>query len=403
MRRNAVRGMTLVELLVAMVIGLGVTLAVATLLVAAENHKRTTTSTNDADQTGTYAFHALDRAIRSAGSAIIESAYPTDRGILGCTLNVTSILPRASAFPAPFSANFLAGATATLAVAPVLIGKAMSDDGKSDVIAIMGGSGAAGGVSRPEFGTGSATSLVLGNTVGFSPNDLVLLSQPGVTDCLLEEVGASASAITTTTLAIGGTTYLTSTGTTTTLASLAANTASYVTPIGNATANNVQFQLFGVGTNNILYSYDLLQNARLVQGLGGDTSQPITDGVVQMNAIYGIASTANTAVIGDWRAPTLTTPSVGYDISSVMTSQAKMEGILAVRVALVVRGEYYDKQVVSPTSLTIFSGYTDTASGASLAQTVTVPDTHYRYRVFEFTIPLRNTLILAQAATGGGG
>lgn len=91
-------GMTLVELLVAMVIGLGVTLAVASLLVAGENHKRTTTSTNDADQTGAYAVHALDRALRGAGSAIAESA---DFGALGCLLNVfngAKILPRNS-FP----------------------------------------------------------------------------------------------------------------------------------------------------------------------------------------------------------------------------------------------------------------------------------------------------------------
>ena len=40
--------MTLVELLVALVIGLAVTFVVSTLLVAGENHKRTTTSTNDA-------------------------------------------------------------------------------------------------------------------------------------------------------------------------------------------------------------------------------------------------------------------------------------------------------------------------------------------------------------------
>ena len=40
--------MTLVELLVAMTIGLGITLAVTSVLIASENHKRTTTSTNDA-------------------------------------------------------------------------------------------------------------------------------------------------------------------------------------------------------------------------------------------------------------------------------------------------------------------------------------------------------------------
>src|SRR5580698_4895662 len=107
MMRTTQRGMTLVELLVAMAMGLAVTLVVSTLLVAGENHKRTTTSTNDADQTGAYAFHALDRAIRGAGSAIAESAFPADRGVLGCRLNMDAgLLPRATAFPMPFDLQF---------------------------------------------------------------------------------------------------------------------------------------------------------------------------------------------------------------------------------------------------------------------------------------------------------
>ena len=113
--------MTLIELLVAMTIGLVVTLVVSTLLVAGENHKRTTTSTNDADQTGNYAFYALDRALRSAGSGIVESAFPTDVGVLGCRLNAAGILPRAGAFPIPFSTAFLGGAPGNLRVAPLLI------------------------------------------------------------------------------------------------------------------------------------------------------------------------------------------------------------------------------------------------------------------------------------------
>jgi type IV pilus assembly protein PilW len=393
MTRTRQCGMTLVELLVALAMGLAVTLVVSTLLVAGENHKRTTTSTNDADQTGAYAFHALDRAIRSAGSAIAESAYPTDRGVLGCRLNVNSgILPRSSAFPMPFDTLFLTGTTANLRVSPILIGQGMSDSSTSDVLVVMGGSGAAGGVSRPEYGAGGATSLVLESTVGFNQYDMALVSQPGIADCLLEEVAStSASALT-----LGTTSpyYYTSTSTSANLATLAASTQSYVTPLGNAAANNVQFQLFGVGTNDTLYSYDLLQNATLVQLAGTDSSQAITDGVVRMNAIYGIESTTAPGTIGTWAGP----GDAGYDITTVMTTPATMKTIIAVRVALVVRGEYYDKNTVSPTSLTIFSGYSNTG-GTSLSQPVNLSatDQHYRYRVFEFTVPLRNMILLAGA------
>ena len=388
MMRTTQRGMTLVELMVAMAIGLVVTLVVSTLLVAGENHKRTTTSTNDAEQTGSYAFYALDRALRSAGSAIAESAYPVDRGVLGCKLNAAAFLPRAAAFPAPFAASFLAGTTNNLRVAPVLIGQNESDGG-SDVLVVMAGSAQAGGVSRQSNGGGGSTSLVLQTAVGFSASDIALVSQSGTTDCLLEEV----SSVSTPTLNLAGP-YYTANGTSTSLSTLAASTSAYVTPLGNAAANNVQFELFGVGTDNTLYSYDLLQNQLKVQGTGVDSSQAIADGVIQLKAIYGVQNAATPGVLANWASP----GDAGYDINTVMTSPATMELIIAVHVALIVRGEYYDKNVVSPASLTIFSGYTN-AAGTSLTQVIALNATaqHYRYRVFEFTVPLRNMLLLAGA------
>jgi type IV pilus assembly protein PilW len=384
--RNTQRGMTLVELMVAMAIGMVVTLVVSRLLVAGETHRRTTTSTNDAEQTGSYAFSALDRALRSAGSAIAESSYLTDRGVLGCKLNAAGFLPRAAAFPAPFATAFLSGSTNNLRVAPILIGQNQSDGG-SDVLVVMAGSGAAGGVSRQINGSGSSTSLVLQNTVGFSVGDITLVSQSGVTDCLVEQVASIA----TPTLNVGGT-YYTSAGTAVNLATLSTSTSTYVTPLGNTQVGNVQFQLFGVGADNTLYSYDLLKNQQLVQGTGADTSQAIADGVIQLNALYGIQNPATPGVLGTWASP----GDAGYDINSVMTTPATIQRIIAVHVAMVVRGEYYDKKTVSPATLTIFSGYTN-SGGASLAKVVNLDATaqHYRYRVFEFTIPLRNMLLLA--------
>jgi len=393
--------MTMIELLVAMIIGVGVVLAVSTLLVAGENHKRTTTSTNDADQAGAYTFHSLDKALRGAGSAIAEStlAYPNGAGVLGCRLNAATILP-AAALPAPFATAFLGGAPSNLRVAPVLIGKHQSDSIASDVIVVMSGSGAAGGVSRAITQVGSAPNLVLQGTTGFSVNDLVLVSQPSVTDCLIEEVNSVSAS----TLNVGGTPYYNA-ATASTLTAMSSSTLAFVTPLGNVgtaanvAVNNVQFTLFGVGTNYTLYSYDLLQYQYLVLASGTKTSEAITDGVVQMNAIYGIQSTTAPGVLYSWADPGI----APYDINDVMTNPATQQSIIAVRVAIVVRGEYYDKNVVSPSSLTIFSGYTDgpNGTGNSLQQTVqlnTIPGgQNYRYRVFEFTVPLRNMLLLAGA------
>ena len=383
------RGMTLVELLVAMVIGLGITLAVTSMLIAGENHKRTTTSTNDAETSGAYSFNALDKALRSAGSGFAASAYITGPAVLGCRLNVASILPRTSAFPTPF-AGFMGGAPSNLRVAPVLIGKGQAADGVSDVIAVMGGAGSAGGVSRQITGSGSSTSLLLDNTVGFSQYDLLLVSQNGDTDCLLEEVSALATQ--SVTLSTGYPFY--TTGTTTTISNLASSTSSYITPLGNAAANNVQFTLFGPDANHTLQSYDLLRNYSLVQNPGAtDLATPMTDGVYQMHAIYGI-DTNGDGIQDTWASPSDT----NYDITSVMTNTTTIRSIVSVRVSLLVRGEYYDKNLVSPTSITLFSGLTNNG-GTSLAQTVSLTATadlqHYRYRLFEFTVPLRNMILLA--------
>jgi type IV pilus assembly protein PilW len=389
------KGMTLIELMVAMVIALGMTIAISSVLIASENHKRITTSTNDTQQTGSYAYYALDKALRGAGSAIAESAFPSDVGVLGCHLNAGTILPRATPFPTPF-AGFLGGAAGTLDIAPVLIGATQSQGG-SDVIMIMSGSGSAGGVSRQITGGGNATSTILDNTVGFANNDLVLVSQSGLPDCLLEQVSSVANP----TLNLGGL-YYTATGGGASMATLAGSTSTYVTPLGNAAANNVQFTLFGVDSNRTLFSYDVLRNQNFYSGVGGDISQAIADGVVQMNALYGIDSTG-AGIQDTWAGPA----DAGWDINTVMASPAKMRQILSVRIALIVRGEYYDTKrdafgapiAVSPPTLTIFNGLRrgPGGTGSSLAQAVAinVADRQFRYRVFEFTVPLRNMLLLA--------
>jgi type IV pilus assembly protein PilW len=284
---------------------------------------------------------------------------------------VAGILPRATALPDPFGTVAFQSASGNLRMAPVLIAKNQSLAG-SDVLVVMNGSGAAGGVSRQVTGGGSATTLVLDNSVGFVTNDLALVSQSGVADCLLEQItGISGS-----TLTVGGTYY--TSGSSTTLQSLATNTATYVTPLGNATANNLQLTLYGVGSNRTLFSYDLLRNLQLVQGSGTDTSQAIADGVDQLHAIYGV-DTNGDGVQDAWADPN----DAGYDITTVMTTPATMRAILAVRVSLLLRSNYYDKNLVSPPTLTLFQGLAN-AAGTALQQSVALStdDQHYRYRVF---------------------
>lgn len=384
-------GITLIELMVAIVIGLVVTLAATSLLIFGESSKRTTAATNDMGQTGAYAAYVLDRAVRAAGSGFTQSW--TLAGAFGCLLNATlpstPNLPRSSAFPAPFATAFLGGASgsANLRVAPVLIGKSQSDAG-SDVLVVMGGTAASGDVPRLILSSGKSTSILrLDSTVGLAEGDLGLVSASGTTDCLLEQVHSStafADSAGNDALPLGST-YYTASGSSTSLSTLAASGSAYFTPLGNVNAGNTQFQMFGVGSNNTLYSYDLLM------ANGTDASQAVADGVSEMHALYGL-DTNSDGVLDTWMDPGAT----GYDIATMMTTPATARQVVAIRIALVLRSANPERandngELPSPASLTLFS---DLAT--SLQQTISfsTSEQHFRHRIVESTIPIRNVLLL---------
>lgn len=384
-------GITLIELMVAIVIGLVVTLAATSLLIFGESSKRTTAATNDMGQTGAYAAYVLDRAVRAAGSGFTQSW--TLAGAFGCLLNATlpstPNLPRSSAFPAPFATAFLGGASgsANLRVAPVLIGKSQSDAG-SDVLVVMGGTAASGDVPRLILSSGKSTSILrLDSTVGLAEGDLGLVSASGTTDCLLEQVHSStafADSAGNDALPLGST-YYTASGSSTSLSTLAASGSAYFTPLGNVNAGNTQFQMFGVGSNNTLYSYDLLM------ANGTDASQAVADGVSEMHALYGL-DTNSDGVLDTWVDPGAT----GYDIATMMTTPATARQVVAIRIALVLRSANPERandngDLPSPASLTLFS---DLAT--SLRQTISfsTSEQHFRHRIVESTIPIRNVLLL---------
>ncbi|UVH57618.1 PilW family protein [Variovorax paradoxus] len=378
------RGLTLIELLVAMVIALVVTLAVTSAVIFGESTKRTTTSVNDINQSGSYAAYLLDRAVRSAGSGFTQS---WDLGVFGCKLQAkrsnTAILPRTTVFPVPFE-KFLGNATgvADLRVAPLLIGKGQSSDGKSDVLMVMGGNAASGDVPRPIISAGASDNIVrLDNTVQLKKNDIALVSQVGTTDCLLEQVDSSFVDSANNELATLNGTYYTA-GVGTTLASLAASGSAYFTPLGNGAANNVQFQLFSIGANNTLVSYDLLRSD------GTDAPQTLADGVMEMHALYGL-DTNTDGIIDTWKAPDAT----GFDISTMMKDGKLSRQVVAVRVGLILRSATLERDLVSQTIPEMFS---DTGLKRD-AVTLTNDDRRYRYRVVEFTIPLRNILLLPKS------
>jgi type IV pilus assembly protein PilW len=378
------RGFTLIELLVAIVIGLLVVLVATNVVVIGEAHKRTTNSTNDIGQSGAFAAYALDKAMRSAGSGFAQA---WDQSVFGCKPSASSttvgatILPRASAFPAPFQ-GFLGGTGNALGLAPVLIGQNQSAGG-SDVIMVVSGNGSAGDIARPIRSSVAGTNLRLDNTVGLQDGDIGLVTQPGSATCLLEQVAVTDptafNAAGNDVLPMGG-----KYGNTAAISAMADSGTATFSVLGNVNASNLQFQLFGVDTNRTLVAYDLLRGAAVAGNL--DPIQPLADGVAEIHAMYGV-DTSHDNIVDSWQLP------VGaWAIGQVMTQPTLMRQIVAVRVAIVMRSSNYEKEEVTLERPELF---TDTATPIAAVPYAAGDDNrHFRLRVIDTTIPLRNMLLL---------
>ncbi len=375
------RGFTLIELMVAMAIGLVLTLALATVMIRHDAGKRTLISTNDLALTSAYLSYSLDRELRSAGSGFTQDSDNT----FGCLLRVarggTQILPRAAAFPAPF-----AGVPQQVRLAPLLI-HAGAGGGGSDVLAIATGE-AGGGESPLQVQTNSATAsdLRLSSTVGLRTNDLVLVAEGGI-GCVLQQVAASTEAggYGSNQLVSFGGTYAKAVIDSVALASFSTGTAS-VMPLGNATTSRPMLRLFGIDGNDTLFSHDMLQLD------GHDTPQPLAAGVADLRALYGVDTSATPdGVIDAWVSPA----DAGYTAADLTNGSAlaldNLRRILAVRVGMVLRSDRIERDAVTPATLTLFADLP-----AALQHTHTVAAPNQRSRTVEFTVPLRNLMIAAR-------
>lgn len=385
------RGVTLVELMVALVIGLFVSLAVYSVLNASEGRKRTTTSINDIDQAGSFAAYQLDKALRSAGSGFTgglnsnsESTPPMTAAdyTFACRLrvrqNTNTLLPMQSLFGLPF-----VNVPQNLTLAPLVILDNAATDGAAnhgDVLISMGGSG---GLSEAITNLSAApigAQLEVTSEAGLSARDILLIAAANSRDsaaipgqvCPLQQVepGFSPRAKPERVGLAGD--FNDNSG-----ALAAFNNKAVILNLGK----NPSFNMFAVGRNNTLFRYDLLQPAA---GANTDSPNPseFVDSVFQMEAIYGITNGAAgnfawQAPIGAFAGPAL--------LAGTAAANNNLQSITMVRVALVMRTNVAEKNAVSPTTLTLFNG-------TGLEQIINGLDPRFRYRVIETTIPIRNAL-----------
>jgi type IV pilus assembly protein PilW len=372
-----VAGFSVVELLVAVAVGLVLTLAVTGVLLRNEGRSRDTLAVNDINQSGAFVAYLLDNMVRSAGSGFANRWAET----YGCRLNASragsAILPRTSAWPAPF-----AGFPQAVRVAPLIIGKSQSASG-SDVIAVMRGNAGIGEAPLEVLALGPP--LGLRNTIGLAANDLLLLAD-GETDCLLLQAGTTTAD---TVALTGAGDFHTTTGTNRSLTDFGTPTPSTVAVnLGNAGASGgtpttaPQFTLYAVGANRTLFARDMLD-------IDGGAVQPLADGVVEMRALYGL-DTDNNGTLDQWADPGV----APFNTASLMSGSAaavqNLNSIIAVRIGLVLRTSQREREVVAPATLTLFG---DLDAALQQTRTLTTDERKFRHRTTEVTVPLRNVLL----------
>jgi len=393
--------LSLIELLVAMAIGLTITLAITRVMISFEGSKRTSTAVNDTIQSGAYASFILDRSIRSAGTGYTQRLSD----MFGCRLNVRrasatppTVLPPASAFPGAF-----ANASLVRRLAPVLVEQDAanaSGEIRGDIITVMSGAGGKSelplSVPAVSITVAPTPSFSLPLTIEYKTGDLVLIGgdvPPSIMpprpvtsrECMVQQVQGAISG---TLLPLGGD-YYSDTGTTINLITLGTSGSIYAAQIGNLTTavpNGPLFQMFGVGDGATLFSYDLLQTGATA---AANLPQPISDNVVEVRALYGLDLDFNHR-IDRWQNPGVAPFRYADLTDGSTTALANLKQIMAIRLGVVLRSPIAETTAVSASPV-MFTDITD-AGGNSLerTRTLSVADQAYRYRVVEMTIPLRN-------------
>jgi type IV pilus assembly protein PilW len=365
-RRNARvagRGFSLIELMVGMLVSMICVLAIMAAFSVYEGHKRTTTSANDAMQNGSFSLYELERQVRSAGSGIINGSHYS---LWGCpiqaTTGSTAVMPTGT-LPAPF-----ASWPSTVRAVPVFI---QSGGTGPDAIGVISGNAAYQAFNISISTASSATDFTVGNNFGIQANDY-LLAPLSNSKCALVQVATTT-----------GTTQVTLTSANSTSGGV--QTAAYAFDLGTSPI----FSLFGVDTtSNTLVSYNLLQ--------GGTTTTPIADGIVQIKALYGIhdGTTAGQSAnyIDKWVQPTGTWAITALNTSTTTAATATGQ-IKAIRIAVVAQSRLPERSsdYITQNSKTTLTLFPDLASTLQY-QVTTLPQ--YRYRVYDTTIPIQNSMII---------
>ena len=338
------RGVGLVETMIGLVVGMLMVLVIFQVYQVHEGQKRTTTGGSDAQQNAGYGLFMIGRDISIAGNGIAASATALD----GCAL---------------------------LRPIPIVISAGATDSDPDSVTVLYGGSSS---LSTPVAFLNNATIVSassagpyqVASPVGFSPNDVIAAVEGA--NCTLSTIDAGG-------VVVSGTTgYATITHT-----PIAGNMATTYNAINAALVNlgAAASATSDTAVARVVYSVDPATSTLRSQNqlpTNGPINAVVSD-VINLKAQFGL-DTDNDGTVDTWQAAT-----GQWSAANVVTQPlATLLQVRAVRVAIVTRSEQYERDLVTPGPLLMFDGATTMNLGAD--------EQHYRYKVFETIIPLRNAV-----------
>ena len=365
-------GVTVLELMIGMTIGLIASVVIVQVYSQSEAHRRNTTGLAGSQQGGTIAAWQLLRDVRMAGSGLQHG-----QTLWGCRLQAwrdgTQMLPRSSDWPQPFGTY-----PRDLTLAPIV---AFSSGGASpDSLLVMSARGGAAAAPLPASVV-SDVQLDVPSSVGFQANDLLLMADmSSVTDCRIGQVASSFAP----TAGVAAPKAI-PTG---------APSSGYNGPGGfSGLPGSNDYALFNLGATPSIVFYGITRrtlssfDALAMNGLTSVGSQ--AENVENMQILYGVddgtSGVANDNIIDRWVEP----GSGAFTMTAMMSGSAAALQVKAVRIALVIRSTEAG-QTDGPSQVVLFQ---DLPSALQVTVPIAAADRAYARQVYDMVIPLRNQWI----------
>lgn len=368
-------GVTLIELLVALVISLIGALAIMQIYVNSEAGKRATGSLLEAQGGGLVGLYNIERELQQAGLGFMHLS------VMGC--NITA-KPSSMFNNRPLQPVTIIPAGAAVSHASNLWG-IPPGDANSDMIALISGTGSSlveGALIKQAEAPGAVTYR-LSNVLSIANGDYLLLGEAGK-GCTLAQVTAT-SISNDVDVDVGGVDAYSLDGRAMHLGS------------------GVGMSVFAV-RNGRLTRCDFMISNCADAGATNDTTVwvPVANDVVALVAQYGIDTTSPADMIADTycksRVPpggVCPNPDTGLTAPGNMTQTQGQRAcdwarIPLVQIALISRSGQYEKEEVSPATLKLWPD--SAVAPTTIGPDWPVADRHYRYRVARSAVSMRNLI-----------